>query len=49
MMGIFSDVPKLLGVLEPEEPSKALLRNNSNSFTFDTGLVVPKQFRFQQQ
>jgi len=49
MMDIFSDVYKLLGVIEPEDASKTLLRNNSNSFTIDTTCHVSKQFKFQQQ
>jgi len=40
MMDIFSDASKLLGLLEPEDANKTLLRNKSNSFTLDTGRVT---------
>jgi hypothetical protein len=48
MMDKFSDACKLLGLLEPEDASKTLLRNNSKSFTLDTGRHISQDFTFQQ-
>jgi len=42
MTDIFSDVSKLRGGLEPEDASKTILQNNSNSFKIDTRHHVSK-------
>jgi len=49
MVDIFSDASKLLRLLEPEDANKILLRNNSISFTLDTGRHISQDFKLQQQ